>query len=223
MTATSYATQIAANVPIRDMQTNLRTGTDHAPSTIGAETFLDSNEDWSGKVSRIALLPDYSKYLYEALRPPATANKPVDADMSFSREISAWTIDRIDFGGAHSPELREALHDLDDAVTEAKEEDYPIPTDLARSNARRLLTTLYAIFPHRFEVYPTQDGEIAIDVTGGFGRSVLLLCESDGGALCLVNMNGRHRRARYPDTVLLPDGFIREALQELARKSDIAK
>ncbi len=223
MTATSYVTQIKANVPIGDMRTNLQTGTDLAPNNLSAETFLDSEEDWSEKVSRIALSPDYIEHLYEALRPPATANKPVDADMSFSREISACTIDRIDFGGVHSPELQEALHDLDDADTEAREEDYPIPSDLARSNARRLLITLYAIFPHRFEVYPTQDGEMAIDATGGSGRSVLLLCESDGGALCLVNMNGRQRRARYQDTVLLPDGFIREALQELIRKRDIAK
>ena len=51
-----------------------------------------------------------------------------------------------------------------------------------------------------------------IDAPGGHGRSVLLLCDSEGGALCLVNMNGAHRRARYSDADLLPDGFVREAL-----------
>ena len=47
------------------------------------------------------------------------------------------------------------------------------------------------------------------------GVSVILLCDSNGGALCLVNMNGKHRRARYSSAEILPDGFLREALTEL--------
>ena len=42
-----------------------------------------------------------------------------------------------------------------------------------------------------------------------------MLCDSDGGALCLVNVDGAHRRARYSTTQTLPDGFVREALVEL--------
>ena len=113
------------------------------------------------------------------------------------------------------PNLREALQDLDEAGDEAREEGFPAPSDTASGNARRLLRAMYRILPRRFEVYPMPDGEIAIDVPGGRGRSVILLCEPDGGALCLVNMNGRHRRARYTDPHDLPDGFVREALEEL--------
>ena len=223
MRLAAYASEGRATVPISDIRTYPRTDTDPTLNTVGSETFLGPEEDWSHAISRIVSLPDYNRYLYEALRSPATANKPVDASMSFSRAISPWMIDRIDIGGVRSSELRDALLDLDNAVAEAREEDYPIPSDTAISNARRLLIAMYAIYPHRFEVYPTQDGEMAIDATGGFGRSVLLLCESSGGALCLVNMNGRHRRAQYPDSVWLPDGFIREALQELERKRVAAR
>ena len=49
---------------------------------------------------------------------------------------------------------------------------------------------------------------------------MLLLCDSDGGALFLVNMKGKHRRARYSTTEALPDGFIREAIAELERQND---
>ena len=115
--------------------------------------------------------------------------------------------------------LRDALSDLDQARDEAREEDFPVPTDTALRNARRLLRAMYNISPRRFEVYPTPDGEIAVDAPGGRGRSVLLLCESSGGALCLVNMKGAHRRARYSDASMLPDGFVREALDELDRRS----
>ena len=120
------------------------------------------------------------------------------------------------------PNLREALQDLDAAEGEAREEGFPIPSDTALGNARRLLRAMYRILPRRFEVYPMPDGEIAIDVPGGCGHSVILLCEPAGGALCLVNMNGRHRRARYDDTHDLPDGFVCEALKDLERRETSA-
>ena len=112
-------------------------------------------------------------------------------------------------------ELTEALYDLRNARDEAREEGFPVPSDTALQNAEVLLKEVYGISPRRFEVYPTPDGEIAIDAPGGPGRSVLLLCGSEGGALCLVNMSGDHRRARYSTTETLPDGFVREALIEL--------
>lgn len=112
-------------------------------------------------------------------------------------------------------ELTEALYDLQNASDEAREEGFPVPTKTALQNSEILLKEMYWISPRRFEVYPTPDGEIAIDAPGGHGRSVLLLCGSEGGALCLVNISGDHRRARYSSTEALPDGFVREALTEL--------
>ena len=122
--------------------------------------------------------------------------------------------------GGCPPDLCDALRDLDQAKDEAREEEFPVPAGKALGNARRLLHAMHRISPRRFEVYPTPDGEIAIDAPGGPGRSVLLLCDSDGGALCLVNMNGAHRRARYSDTRKLPDGLVREALSELEQQRD---
>ena len=117
-------------------------------------------------------------------------------------------------------ELYDALYDLYEATDEALEEGFPVPSEIALENAECLLREMYWISPRRFEVYPTPDGEIAIDAPGGHGRSVLLLCDSEGGALCLVNMNGTHRRARYDTTKTLPDGFVREALDELHQRDD---
>lgn len=115
--------------------------------------------------------------------------------------------------------LHDALRDLREAPDEAHEEGFPPPSRAALENADRLLREMYRISPRRLEVYPTPDGEIAIDAPGGYGRSVLLLCDSKGGALCLVNMNGQHRRARYSTAQTLPDGFVREALAELEQQS----
>lgn len=114
-------------------------------------------------------------------------------------------------------ELNDALHDLREASDEARDEGFPQPSKIALKNAERLLREMYGISPRRFEVYPTPDGEIAIDAPDGQGRSVILLCDSEGGALCLINFNGNHRRARYSTTETLPDGFVHEALAELKR------
>ena len=113
--------------------------------------------------------------------------------------------------------LNDALRDLREASDEASEEGFPQPSDIALENAERLLGEVYGIFPRRFEVYPTPDGEIAIDAPDGQERSVILLCDSEGGTLCLVNLNGHHRRARYSTTETLPDGFVHEALDDLER------
>ena len=111
--------------------------------------------------------------------------------------------------------FNDALQDLQEANNAAAEEGFSPPSNKAMDNAERLLKEMYAVSSRRYEVYPTPDREIAIDAPGGHGRSVILLCDSNGGALCLVNMNGKHRRARYSSTEILPDGFLREALIEL--------
>ena len=112
-------------------------------------------------------------------------------------------------------DLHAAMQDLDGAIEEAREEGYPQPSSLALKNAERLLRDLYRLRNCRLEVYPTPDGEVAIVAPGGHGQSLLVLCDSDGGALCSVNLNGEHRRARYTTVTALPDGFVREALDEL--------
>ena len=113
-----------------------------------------------------------------------------------------------------------ALGDLRDSVTEAREEGFPIPSTAAFGNAERLVKAMYEISPRRFEVYPTPDGEIAIDAPDGRGSSVILLCDSEGGALCMAHLKGSHRSRRYSTTDALPDDFLREVLTELERESN---
>ena len=157
----------------------------------------------------------------EALYVPTQIGQPMDRG-GFSDQLNLDILREFVVRGARDfPVLLvDALRDLNAATDEAAEEGFSWPCATALENARRLVNALYRISPRRFEVYPTPDGEIAIDASGGHGRSVLVLCDSKGGALCLVNMNGNHRRARYSTTERLPDGFMREALAELERSGD---
>ncbi len=145
---------------------------------------------------------------------PTSSNSPLPP--TFLETLLTHMIER------YHPLLNDVLRDLEDVRAEAGEEGFPLPSDEALANARHLLIEMHEISPRRFEVYPTPDGEIAIDAPSGHGQSVILLCASDGSVLCLVNMNGDHRRARYSTVKTLPDGFLREALTELERQSDQA-
>ena len=113
------------------------------------------------------------------------------------------------------PSLAEALADIDNLTDEAHEEGFDPPSDDVISTARGLLRSMYRLRPKRFEVYSTPEGEIAIVAPGGLRRSVMALCDPKGGVLCMVNLNGNHRRARYSNANGLPDGFFREALADL--------
>ena len=124
----------------------------------------------------------------------------------------------VDSYGRMPDELSDALNDLNEASDDARKEDFPAPSDLALSNAERLLKAMYKITPRRFEVYPTPDGEIAIDAPSGDGQSVLLLCEPNGGALCLANLQDGYRSNSYQNADALPDNFLRKSLAALGRK-----
>ena len=113
------------------------------------------------------------------------------------------------------PLLAEALADLDQVVEEAQEEGFDIPTLPAISNAERLLRSLYQIAPRRFEVYPMQDGDIALHGPGRPSRWFVLYCSLDGGALCTAGIEGERYHRRYPSTDDLPDAFTRNALDAL--------
>ena len=158
-----------------------------------------------------------SFFEYTFDRPSATAVKQTEATLVGPSEATEETREeKLDRPSETLPaELTGILDGLREATDEAREEGFPVPSDTAIANSERLIKEVYGILPGRHGVYPTPDGEIAIDVFNGRGSSVVLLCDSAGGALCLVNMDGNHRRARYSRTDALPDGFVREALSEL--------
>lgn len=109
-------------------------------------------------------------------------------------------------------ELNDGSKELAVVRSEAAEEGYPVPSYRAQENARGLLLS---DLPADYEIYPTPDGAIAIDIPGGRGQSVIVMCDADGSVGCYVNLPRGVRRARYENGGSLPDGFLREALDEL--------
>ncbi len=115
-------------------------------------------------------------------------------------------------------DLADALQELDEVPADAEEDGLEVPSETAFANAERLLQAMYHDFPRRFVVYPVSGDRIAIDTRGLNDRGAVVTCDSDGGALCMVTIDGEYRRARYSTARELPDGFIREALTALDTK-----
>jgi hypothetical protein len=110
--------------------------------------------------------------------------------------------------------LSEALLDLAEVNTYAEEAGYPVPKEGAVFWARQMLGKMYSVSPLRYEVYPTPDGEIAIDASGP-KSSVITLVDRTGGVLCLVNIRGSQRSSVFASTIGLPNQFMLEALSAL--------
>ena len=109
-------------------------------------------------------------------------------------------------------EAHRALSMIDD---ESREEGFPLCSDGVKNEASTLVDLLVQHFPRRYEVYPTDHGEIAIEAPSGPRRGVLIVLNGTGGASCFVTYDGKNRRATYDDAGCLPDAFVIEAMRSL--------
>lgn len=201
-----------------------------APILVAAQEFDSLGPKSQARAQKGPHADDWAssgRWVYDNALLPAP-DQTIDEDQEIWRATATDVVPDIDLAVALSDleevvdeeqdaDLTAALSELERVVDEAREDGLEPPSREALQNADRLVRSIFALHPCRFEVYPTEDAEVALSVPGGHRRSVLLLCDSNGGALCSVNLNGQHRRAVYDSAEILPDGFVREALAELRK------
>lgn len=113
--------------------------------------------------------------------------------------------------------LTQALRELEEIDAEVEEEGLPPISAQAKDEANRVLSKLSVILPPTPMVYPTMDGEIAIQFNvPSMQRAVVIELGNDGEAACFASIDGRNRRARYSDSSDLPDDFVQAQLRALA-------
>ena len=110
-------------------------------------------------------------------------------------------------------DLMEALLDLYSAPKVAEEEGDVVPEEHALNNAERVLRAVYRAAPRPYSVYPMSDGDIAIDAHTPQGTKVIVMCDPDGSARCLVHIDGEFTQRNYDDLSIIPDRFIMDALE----------
>ena len=112
------------------------------------------------------------------------------------------------------PDLVEALLDLYGVRRVAEENGGVLPEADALPGAERILRAMYRTAPRPYAVYPMPDGDIAIDAHSPRGTKVVVMCDPDGSARCLVYIDEEFDRREYHDPSVIPDSFIREVLNK---------
>lgn len=98
---------------------------------------------------------------------------------------------------------------------ETSDASLPMLSERVLDEARRIVRALRRQLPLDTDVYPMDEGKVAIELYGEFGHGFLLVCEPGGSALCIVTVDGISRRARYESSSVLPDGFLQEGLRDV--------
>ena len=111
------------------------------------------------------------------------------------------------------PNLVEALLDLYNARKAAEEDGDVIPEEHALQKAELVLRAMYKADARPYSVYPMSDGDIAIDAHTPHGTKVIVMCDPNGSARCLVHIDGEFSQRSYDDPNIIPDRFIMDALE----------
>ena len=130
-----------------------------------------------------------------------------------AREKVGKSTDRLNPKLIDLTDLNAALKDLDGVIDEAREDGYPDPAPQAIENARLLVEAMYDIRPMRYDIYPMDDGEVAID--GGDKRRIGVFCYPDGSVLYIGWTDGKRVRIRCDDPKDIPYEFLNLALNQL--------
>jgi hypothetical protein len=155
-------------------------------------------------------------YIAQAISLSPARGQSLDLAPKISSSLSSITLynDNIKQLITSSSWSRNALSELENVDSEATEEGIAPPTQVAKENARRIISSLEYMGLPEPSVYPTERQEVAIyfkcRVSG-----VLIHCGSKGEGVCFATIAGKNRRARYDDARDLPDEFVREQLRQL--------
>ena len=118
---------------------------------------------------------------------------------------------------------------LDDSVIDgwfvALEQDPAMPDQSATfgevgDECKRIVRILNGWLPADADVYSMDEGKIAVEVFAEANNGFLLVCEPHRQAVCIVTVRGISRRARYEDSAVLPDGFLREGLDAVRGRAE---
>ena len=83
------------------------------------------------------------------------------------------------------------LTELDHLHKECIEEGWEVFSETARTHAKDILHNIMLKFPDNgYSIYPTENREIVIDYSAGYGRALLIELNSSGGVAVFVTIDG---------------------------------
>ncbi len=85
--------------------------------------------------------------------------------------------------------------------------------------AERVFGDMFSYAPRPYAIYAMPGGAIAVDAHSPEGSKVVVLCDPNGGARCLLYLDGEFESRDYHDPSVLPDDFVKDALRKTGARS----
>ena len=186
--------------------TKFITSSPHVLSPTGEYTFVDN---W-----------EYCPHPITPARHVVVAIDPLFQFPTSPKPVNLQSCNRFRWGGLSYTadvyaERTQGQIDLDELMEEVTEKGYKPPPPEVLNEAKRIFRALRGNDPERrFSISPGPEGDISLD--SQIDRDyVLLVCDPNGGALCLTDICGDQADRTYSTTFELPDIFINEAFRKL--------
>lgn len=133
--------------------------------------------------------------------PPPKSGEPVGSGLAAGES------------GPEAPEdLAGALWELGQAEAWAREDGFPIPSAEVLKDTEALLRQLYRIYPCRYDVDPSDLGDMMIRAGPEYGRSIMVVRHTDGTAWCSVCVPERNSAISYNSEDFVSEETLREAV-----------
>ena len=190
------------------MAGNIRLGWGSGAALAGAE---ESEVAFDRQHQRVGSWRDWERILLQEGDSPSAAGRFSLMHEELHNAGALW------YGTFLGP--RQALECLRDIESDALSMGYDIPSQSVVLEAERILLRMFHYRQLSYDVYSMSKGRVAIGVNGGFGYSMLVVCEPENTALCIVTINRVSRRARYGDSEFLPDDFVKQGLRQMSAAS----
>ncbi len=117
--------------------------------------------------------------------------------------------------------LRNLNKNLDTLHNECEEENFKKFSETAKENARKILNAVYGEFPQfDYDIYPTEDREVAIDCTPHKGQGCLILCDSNGSVAYFATLAGKNSRFRCDSIDHFPYDNLWRIFNEFKKRWD---
>ncbi len=106
---------------------------------------------------------------------------------------------------------------------ECKQEGFDTFSETARENTQQILNEVYVEFPdYDYDIYPTENQEIAIDLTPQPGRGILILCDSKGSVAYFSTLDGKNSHFRCDNIEdFLSNNLLWKVLHKLDDKNQL--
>ena len=110
--------------------------------------------------------------------------------------------------------LQEAMAVISNIKEVALDDGCVEPSDIAVSNAKFVLEAMFNVSQQSYDIYPMDDGEIAIDI-GNHGNRIGVFCYPDGKMQYVVSLNHEQLDIRKDGVWDIPIAELRCAFSQL--------